>query len=430
MPLTTSRIGSVEELEQALFGAMLYTAASPDVEGTALVEMAAAMVEPEDLSNHMHQQTWRAFRAIIERGDVLNPISVYEEASLHGFGDEVIDAEHLGGWMMFHYLDAHAVPQAKLVKRASLARQIDEATGRGEFGDVHRLSREMESLNGNAGDDIPTMAELVESYWETMDVESERVTHWGIPGLDRITGGMLPGQLIVVGGRTGIGKSAFVLSVAYHNVVRGRSVGFISLEMDEHEILQRMLAIRTGLSTLKVRTLKGASDSETAAVTEGMAQINELPLSIKRTTNNLDDVLATARRMRDKDNIELLVIDYLQLMRMGRRSSNRVEELEAITGAMKSLAHELDVPVLTPAQLNRDTEEKAPKLADFRSSGSIEQDADIALLLSIDEDGANGVSDRMNCVIAKHRNGPLGMVNLRRMLKTTQVVEESHDGLD
>ena len=242
----------------------------------------------------------------------------------------------------------------------------------------------------------------------------------GLRDLDRAIGGMDPGQLILIGARPGVGKSALALGIALHAAAGGRPVALFSLEMSAAEVMQRALA---GLARVPVHRLRsGRLDPDHwAAVTSASALLGKLPLHIDDTAGlRPAELRARCRRLKRKaGDLGLIVVDYIGLMQSDRdrRSENRVQELSHISAALKTLAKELAVPVLALSQLNRGLESRAnrrPTIADLRESGSLEQDADVVLLLYRDEMHNEASTDRgtAEVIIGKQRNGPVGMVRI------------------
>ena len=258
----------------------------------------------------------------------------------------------------------------------------------------------------------------------------------GLVDLDRQLGGLEPGQLIIVGARPAMGKSAFALGVALHVAALGRAVVLHSLEMGATELMQRACAIKASVSLQAIRTGRLAAE-QWPALSSAVQDLAELPLHIDDSGAIRPSELASRcrRRKRQAGDLGLVVVDYLQLMvpDRGRRSDNRVNELTAISASLKGLAKELHCPVIALSQLNRSLEHrpnKRPTLADLRESGSIEQDADIVLMIYRDaiynEDSKDkGVAE---IIIAKQRNGPIGTIKTVFMDETTRFANHTTMG--
>lgn len=239
---------------------------------------------------------------------------------------------------------------------------------------------------------------------------------------DRMTGGLRPGQMVVVAGRPGMGKSALSVQWATSMAETGFPVAVFSLEMTGVDLASRMICTEMPLDLKRVRDgFMGKSDMQRIPV--AASKIGNLPLYIDETPSlNIFDFRGRARRAVVKHGVKCIVVDYLQLMRSTskRAQENRAYEVAEISMALKATAKELGVPVIAATQLGRNAEERsAPKLADLRESGQIEQDADIVVMLHRpkkglkDKDGNNLDDGSVELIVAKQRNGPVGTVNLK-----------------
>lgn len=240
----------------------------------------------------------------------------------------------------------------------------------------------------------------------------------GFLDLDNLlSGGLPPGALVVIGARPSIGKTAIGLSIAKNVTLRGEPALFISLEQSRYELADRLLANQAEVNSYDIRS----GDLDTPAIQKILAAGSAL----KEAFLFLDDspgqtmlrIAANARRMKLRHNIALVVVDYLQLIEVdGGRRDNRQEAVSEISRRLKALARELNVPVIALAQLNREVERRGadakPKLSDLRESGSIEADADIAMLLHREGDGDDTQGNKIEVIVAKNRNGPTGAVDL------------------
>lgn len=241
-------------------------------------------------------------------------------------------------------------------------------------------------------------------------------TPTGIVELDRLTAGLQPGNLVVVAGRPGMGKSALAIQTAHHITVTQqdpRPVALFTLEMSDQEINQRLLSLDSRVPLMRIRTRIGLTDTDRAALNISGGRLHNSPLHIDDTVNaKVTDVRARTRRLRTKHpDLALVIVDYLQLMISHDKAENRNLELAHISRGLKLLARELDVPVIATAQLNRMVENRAdkqPMLSDLRDSGAIEQDADLVVFIHRPPD-QEGVAQ---LTLAKHRNGPTGPVRV------------------
>jgi len=236
----------------------------------------------------------------------------------------------------------------------------------------------------------------------------------GFPSLDKITGGFQRSDLIVIAARPSIGKTSLAVNISENIAIKEqKSIAFFSLEMAKEQLVERMLCsfAKVDMQRLKTGYLR---DEDWTKLTEAYGALYEAPIYIDDSPDgSLMDIRTKSRRLKMETNIELIIIDYLQLVRMEQRVENRVIEISQITRGLKNLARELKVPIVILSQLSRAVDrrdDKRPILSDLRESGSIEQDADVVMFLyRPDENNRNEIE----LSIAKQRNGPTGNVKLR-----------------
>jgi replicative DNA helicase len=266
------------------------------------------------------------------------------------------------------------------------------------------------------GADFTPLSTVVQQYFERAQRDEEdRVTPTGLLDLDRrLNGGLRPGQLALLAARPGMGKSGLAMTIAYElGVQRGRSVGVVSLEMGRDELLQRLVAIHTGVDTRRVDERVRRGDP---ALLDALGVLAEAPIALEDTAMlSVMDVRSKARRLAMARPLDLLIVDYLQLLIGDSNAANRVDEVSRISRQLKLLARELQCPILALSQLSREVEKrgsKVPQLSDLRDSGSLEQDADIVIFIYREEIGSEELDQEagVELHIAKQRNGPLGKV--------------------
>jgi replicative DNA helicase len=240
----------------------------------------------------------------------------------------------------------------------------------------------------------------------------------GFSELDFKLAGMQDSNLIILAARPGTGKTAMVLNIAQHIAVKEKlPVGIFSLEMSKEELVDRLLVAQADIDAWKLKTGK-LSDDDFTRLSEAMGELAEAPIYIDDTPGmNILEMRTKARRLQMEHGVKLIIMDYLQLADSGRKFDNRVQEVSVISQSLKNLARELRLPVLACSQLSRAVEARGtrvPELSDLRESGSIEQDADVVMFLYRQEqDQANwGEQIATKLRIAKHRNGPLGEIDL------------------
>lgn len=328
----------------------------------------------------------------------------------------------------------NAVAHAEIIKNKSMLRQIiDKSMEIMELcysesesvDDILELTDQkfMALLQKRGVSDHVPIEQIVEDAMET--IRNSYANRGAITGLstgfidlDKMTAGMQKSDMILVAARPSMGKTAFALNVANHVALReNKAVAIFSLEMSAKSLMNRLFSIEAGVDAQKIRT--GMLDEyDWPRLIDGSDEIAQSKLIIDETPSiTISELRSKCRKYKQQSDIQLIVIDYLQLITTSGRGESRQQEISNISRSLKSLARELDVPVIAISQLNRGAEQrddKRPMLSDLRDSGAIEQDADVVLLLYRDEyynkeSTKKGVSE---VIIAKQRNGPTGTVEL------------------
>jgi len=243
----------------------------------------------------------------------------------------------------------------------------------------------------------------------------------GFKSLDNLLSGLQPSDLIIIAARPSMGKTALALNMAQNVAKRGKTVGIISLEMSKEQLVERMFCSLLSVDSWKMRTGR-LSDEDFSKIGGVMDELNSTKIYIDDSVgNSIAELKAKARRLKMENGLDVLMIDYLQLMSAGKLSysaqSNRVQEISEISRSLKALARDLSIPIIALSQLSRAVEarpSKIPQLSDLRESGAIEQDADVVLMI-YREDYYEEDTDRKGITdifIRKHRNGPIGHVEL------------------
>lgn len=265
-------------------------------------------------------------------------------------------------------------------------------------------------------DFTPLKDTLVESFERLDELQRSGDDLRGVPtgfaDLDKSLAGMQKSNLLILAARPGMGKTALSLNIAqYVSVVAKKKIGFFSLEMSKEELVDRLLVSQADIDAWRLKTGR-LSQQDFLKLSDAMGVLADAPLFIDDTPGmSIYEMRTKARRLKMEEDIDLIVMDYLQLAH-GQNQENRVQEVGEISQGLKNIARELRIPVLALSQLNRAVEsrgEKAPQLSDLRESGSIEQDADVVMFLYREDDD---VRESMKLKIAKHRNGPLGNIDL------------------
>jgi replicative DNA helicase len=262
---------------------------------------------------------------------------------------------------------------------------------------------------------------LAEHQGETRGVPT------GFPDLDNLIAGLQRSDLIILAARPSMGKTTFALDIARNIALSGKSVGIFSLEMSAQQLVQRMLSAESRVDAWSIRTGHGLSSQHFTALQEAASRLQKAPIYIDdQAGNSIVKMRSVARRLKSEHGLDLIVVDYLQLMSTSKNYDSMVNQITEISRSLKQLARELDVPVLALSQLSRAVETRGgkPRLSDLRDSGSIEQDADIVMFIHR-EDRFKEASEKDNIVdilIEKHRNGPVGAVQLLFDGKTTSLL--------
>ncbi len=237
----------------------------------------------------------------------------------------------------------------------------------------------------------------------------------GFPNLDSLIAGLQPSDLIILAARPSVGKTTFALDIARNAALSGKAVGIFSLEMSANQLVQRMLSAESRVSSWSIRTGHGLQSNDFNALQEAMDRLSKAPIYIDdQAGNSIVKMRSVARRLKSEHGLDLIVVDYLQLMTTSKNYDSMVNQVTEISRSLKQLARELNVPVLALSQLSRAVEARGgkPRLSDLRDSGSIEQDADLVMFIHR-EDRYKDMSERDNIaeiLVEKHRNGPVGSV--------------------
>ena len=434
------------EAERSVIAAMLLS--------QEVLNECMSLVKADDFYLFSHRTIYLAMCTMFDRGMPVDPISLADYLKSEGTLARVGGMEYLlelngnsfalASWR--HHIDImrrHATLRQIIAASAritSLAFDAPEDTKevveRAESMLLDVTTRDIDNsfqpLEQIMGDLYNELGEMCANPDQTIGVRT------GYPGIDNHLQGLRAGQMVVIGARPGVGKTSFALNLATNAAAHGASVAMFSLEMSKVEIAQRLLSAQAKIPLTAIRGAR-IQDNQWPTIMEATRDLSQLDIVIDDTPGTtVTEIRAKARRMlRDKPN-GLVIVDYLQLLSPpagGRRSDNRATEVSEMSRGIKIMAKDLGVPVIALSQLNRGLESrtgkygKRPQLSDLRESGSIEQDADIVILLdrSMTEEEAEreerpdmGVTE---FIIAKNRSGPLGIVSLMFLPGSTKFVE-------
>ena len=412
--------------EQSVLGGMLL---SKDAIADVVESLRAS-----DFYKPAHETIYEAILSLYGHGSPADAITVADELKKRGELTRVGGAAYLHTLIASVPTAANAQYYAEIVKEHAIMRRLIEAgtkiaqLGYANETEVDTLVDQAQAeiyavTDGNAKEDYVSFSEALEATMREIDANSNRPDGvYGVPTdfieLDELTGGLHGGQMIVIAARPGVGKSTLALDIARSAAIHHHmATVFFSLEMSRTELAMRVLSAEGKISMGRLK--KGDLDTEgwtNLATLQG--RIDSAPLFIDDSPNmTLMEIRAKCRRLKQRNDLKLVVLDYLQLMSSGKKVESRQQEVSEFSRSLKLLAKELDVPVIALSQLNRGSEQrtdKRPMVSDLRESGSIEQDADIVILLHR-EDMYNPESDRVgeaDMIIAKHRGGPTRTIPL------------------
>lgn len=255
---------------------------------------------------------------------------------------------------------------------------------------------------------ISQVIQTAEEIEKNINKKEDLSLYTGYFELDDLTDGLHNGELTVIGARPGVGKTTFSLQLAEYIAKKGKNVCYVSLEMSEIQMIQKLLSLRTGVNSRKIRNGDMTEDEKMLVGTECM-QLGELNFKLITKASTIQQIEISARRLKNKNKLDLLIIDYLQLLRNNGKFNSREQEVADISRTLKLLSLELDIPIIALCQLNRNASKQAPTLADIRESGSIEQDADNVIFLYQE----NQENDIVTVDLQKQRAGNIGKIELK-----------------
>lgn len=407
--------------------------------GAALLSRAAAaeaveVLRPDDFYRGAHRVAFEGIQELAASGQPLDQVTLLDWLQRNGRLEEVGGASGIHDLTAAVPTAANAAHYARIVRERALLRRLIDAgsevarLGFEGDGDAREIVDRAEAVIYEVGQsgytsDYSQLKELLNESFariEQLAEQNDEVTGLatGFKDLDRITAGLQAQNLVIVAARPAMGKSSLALGVAHYVTVELlRPALVFSLEMSKLEIVQRLLSSEARIDSSKLRTGRLA-ESDWAQLGDALGKLSNAPLFIDDTPAvTLMEIRSKARRLKQKHGLDLVIVDYLQLMQSHRRVDSRQQEVAEISRGLKMLAKELDVPVIALSQLSRQPEsrtDRRPQLADLRESGSIEQDADLVGFIYRDEIYDNESPDKgiAELIVAKHRNGPTGLVKL------------------
>ena len=388
----------------------------------------------EDFYIHRLRWIWEAFVSLHEQRIPIDPLTVANELDKRGQLNEIGGRAYLTSLINQVPSSLNAESYGRIVEGYSVRRKMINAANQiasiayNERTSVDDVMNEAEKAVFNVSErrlkhDLQPISSVLSEYYDRIDDLAKRPEEFfGVPtgfiDLDKMLSGLQPSDLLIIAGRPGQGKTGFLLSVAKNAALTHKKhVAIFSLEMSNEQVVQRLIAQETGIDSQRLRTGK-LLENEWPLFTHSIEVFSDTHVYLDDTPAITPLQLRTkCRRLHMEFGLDLVIIDYLQLMGGDTRTDNRVQEVSYISRNLKVLARELNVPVLAAAQLSRAVEQrsdKRPVLSDLRESGSLEQDADIVMFIyRPDQYEKDTVKQNVaEIIVSKHRNGPVGSVEL------------------
>ncbi|MGO1172837.1 MAG: replicative DNA helicase [Actinomycetaceae bacterium] len=427
--------------EQSVLGGMLL---SKDAIADVVEELRGV-----DFYKPAHELVFEAVLDLFGRGEPADPVTVAAELTRRGEMARVGGAPYLHTLVSSVPTAANAGYYARIVREQAVLRRLVQAGTRivqlgyaTDGGDVEEIVNSAQAevyavADQRSSEDYLPLKDLVApTIDELQRIESKTGDDGAVPtgfaDLDALTNGLHPGQMIIIAARPAIGKSTIALDICRNASIRNNLASVIfSLEMGRTEITMRMLSAEAGVSLKHMRE-GSLRDDEWSRIAGASGRASDAPLFIDDSPNmSLMEIRAKARRLKQNHDLKLIAVDYLQLMSSGKRVESRQQEVSEFSRALKLLAKELEVPVIAVAQLNRGPEQrgdKKPMMSDLRESGSLEQDADVVMLLHREDayEKEHPRAGEADLIIAKQRSGPTGTVTVAFQGHYSRFVDMGH----
>lgn len=416
------------EAEASLLGSIL-------IDAHVFDESVRGRIGAAELSREQHRLVLAAIERVAERGEALGFQSVQAELAARGELEAIGGAQFLVGLTQNVPTVAHAETYATIVERTALLRRLIGAANevahlaltrddaKSAVEDAQELLFAISESNLHR-DVVPlevALRRLADQISARADDHHEGVAT-GFPALDAKTGGLQPSDLILLAGRPGLGKSSFAMNIVWNAaVVARKTCAVFSLEMSEMQLVQRLISMTTEIDGNRLRRGR-LTPQEFVSISDASARLQQAPIYVEESSQlTVTDVLAKSRRLQAERGLDLVVIDYLQLIEGAGDDESRVLEVARISRALKAIARELQVPVVALSQLSRQIEMRGtePMLSDLRESGALEADADLVLFLW-QKDRKDRDESVVRLKLAKHRNGPTGDFDLHFQSEITR----------
>jgi replicative DNA helicase len=426
------------DAERSILGAILLdTEALPKVADT---------LRPENFYSPQHAIIYECILQLFQAAKPVDLVTLTSQLKKANKLQQVGGSAYLSELIAMVPTAAHMQEYASIVREESVRRSLISLASRTQelaMQQEKRLEEIMDEVESrlfnlskdNTQRDFQTAAELLEKHFEITEEYSKnpnalRGLPTGLRDVDAILGGLHKSDLIILAARPSVGKTSFALDIGRHIAVEAeKSVAIFSLEMPALQVMQRVLSQQINVSLWDIR-MGQYTDAAYARVADGADKLARARLFVDDTPGlSAMQLRSKSRKLKLEQGLDLIIVDYLQLMQGNTRHESRVQEIAEISRSLKLLARELEVPIVALAQLNRAVEnrtDRIPQLSDLRDSGSIEQDADVVMFLSREKlFNPESNKDTADVFIAKHRNGAIGKVELRFVEENTKFVDVS-----
>ena len=431
------------EAEESVLGSLLI---DPDA-----IFKVAAFLAPSDFYIERNGWVYEAILALHDRREAVDFVTLCDELERSDRLEEVGGAAYISKLINVVPTSIHVEYYGRIVERAAIRRRLIRAAGEiaalayQEAEDVDEVVDRAEQIlfgvsQRRLARDLVPIRQVISEYYDRIDYLYRHGDEFigvptGFPRIDRLLGGLQRSDLVIVAGRPAMGKTSLALNIANNAAIKNQRIAIFSLEMSNEQLVQRLIASETGISSHRLRTGKLKED-EWSKFAQATSILSDQHIFVDDTPSiSAMQMRTKCRRLHAEHGLDLIIVDYLQLMQGDHRSENRVQEISYISRMLKSLARELNVPVLAASQLSRAVEQrhdKRPLLSDLRESGSIEQDADIVMFIFRDEvyNPETPMKNIAEIIVSKHRHGPTGTVELFFEKELTRFRELERDRVD
>ena len=428
------------EAEKSILGSMLLSRPA--------VEQAMETLRGEDFYLARHQDIFDAIRSLYERGEAVDSVTVIDALDRAGKLASAGGVMYITELSLYVPSAANAAHYIRIVEERSVMRQLIEASTN-IATDAFSGEKSLEQILDDAERAIfnismkktsDTMVHIRETLMACYNRVGELMklngaltgVTTGFRDLDELTSGLQPSDLIIIAGRPSMGKTAFALNLAQNAALKGKkTICLFSLEMSREQLVQRMLCSDSGVNMQSVRT-GTISDMDLVKIATSLDPLSKADIYIDDSPGcGVAEIRSKCRRLKSRVGLDMIVIDYLQLMQTSGKHDNRVLEISETTRKLKIMARELNVPVILLSQLSRGPEQRSdhrPVMADLRESGAIEQDADVIMLLYRPAVYDQSDDNTTEVIVAKHRNGPTATVKLAWLGEVARFADMDNSG--